>query len=266
MLQKISALYYRLPQKTQNLFSRQWYERISLLDRDGDMIFMNYGYAMHPPLALQPEDESNRYCIQLYHRVAGAVDLAGKDVLEIGCGRGGGASYVARYLSPQTMTGLDLAENAIRFCRRHYTTPGLSFIQGNAEALQFPTGTFDAVINVESSHCYNAFDRFIQGVQRVLKPGGHFLFVDHRDREGMQLLRSQLTSGGLTLVEEEDVSANVVRALELDNARKQALIQQKVPRFLQPLFNEFAAMQGTRSLFTTLKNGERVYVRFVLKN
>ena len=35
---------------------------------------------------------------QLYHYVAAAVDLDGEKVLEVGSGRGGGASYVARLL------------------------------------------------------------------------------------------------------------------------------------------------------------------------
>ncbi len=47
---------------------------------------MNYGWASLDPsdqaLSLLPEDERNRYCIQLYHRVAGAIDLSGMDVLE----------------------------------------------------------------------------------------------------------------------------------------------------------------------------------------
>ena len=63
---------------------------------------MNYGWASLDPtasaLTLRPEDEPNRYCIQLYHRVASVVDLCGSDVLEVGCGRGRGASYVMRYL------------------------------------------------------------------------------------------------------------------------------------------------------------------------
>ncbi|MGH7787775.1 MAG: MGH1-like glycoside hydrolase domain-containing protein, partial [Candidatus Binatia bacterium] len=41
-------------------------------------------------ITLDDADEPNRYSIQLYHRVATQVDLAGKDVLEVGCGHGGG--------------------------------------------------------------------------------------------------------------------------------------------------------------------------------
>ena len=42
-------------------------------------------------LPLEPEDEQNRYGIQLYHRTATQADLSGKKVLEVSCGHGGGA-------------------------------------------------------------------------------------------------------------------------------------------------------------------------------
>ncbi len=270
MLQAFTHLYYRLPLKIQNIFTNGWYEQMSLLDREANMIFMNYGWAAlasgPQPLSLQPEDETNRYCIQLYHRVAGAVSLQGRDVLEVGCGRGGGASYIARYLSPKRMTGMDRARNAVRFCRKHYAgIPGLSFVQGDAQALKFTPASLDAVVNVESSHCYNAVHQFYAGVYSILKPGGYFLYTDHWEQYDLPGMRRLLSEAGFSLIEEEEINANVLRALELDNERKQAFIKAKVPLILQSLFNEFAAMQGTHSFYNKLHSGERKYLRFVLR-
>lgn len=269
MLAMLSNLFYRLPRRLQQPFERSWYEHISRLDRDADMIFMNYGWAdldpAAPALPLQPQDEPNRTCIQLYHRVAGAIDLTGLDVLEVGCGRGGGASYVMRYLAPRSLTGLDLTANAITFCTTHHAVPGLSFVRGNAEALHFEPASFDAVINVESSHCYGSMAAFLNGVHRVLKPGGHLLYVDHRLKPDVATLRRQFQDAGLTVIEEETINANILKALELDEVRKQALIKNKVPRLLQPFFNEFACMAGAQSTLGTLCSGERLYMRFVLR-
>ena len=186
-------------------------------------------------------------------------------MLEVGCGRGGGASFVKRYLEPQTLTGLDRTRRAIAFCRGHYDTPGLSFVRGDAEALEFDEDTFDAVVNVESSHCYGAIDRFLAGVRRVLKPGGHLLYADHRDRADVPMLRRQFREAGLAVVEEEPLNAAILRALELDHTRKQSLIQAKVPRVLRPFFNQFAAMEGTESIYETLRRGDKQYLRFVLQ-
>jgi len=53
-------------------------------------------------IPLQPEDEPNRACIQLYHHVATQVPLRGMKVLEVSCGHGGGASYLTRTLDYTT--------------------------------------------------------------------------------------------------------------------------------------------------------------------
>ncbi|MFL7790768.1 MAG: class I SAM-dependent methyltransferase [Anaerolineae bacterium] len=269
MFNTLISWLYRLPGQMLRPLERFWYEHISTLDHDANMIFMNYGWADGngdaAPLLLQPEDESNRYCIQLYHRVAGAIDLNGLDVLEVGSGRGGGASYVKRYLAPRTLTGVDLTANAIAFCRKHYAIPGLTFVRGDAQALEFEDGSFDVVINVESSHCYTSMDRFLAEVVRVLRPGGHLLYADHRRSTDVAGLRQQFHDTGLVVVTEERLNTEVLHALELDDARKQALIRAHVPWVLRPLFSQFAAMEGTRSIYATLLSGERMYLRFVLR-
>ena len=79
--------------------------------------------------------------IQLYHSTATrAGELAGKRVLEVGCGHGGGASYLTRTLGPASYVGLDLNSAGIEFCRRRHQVPGLEFVQGNAENLPFRGG------------------------------------------------------------------------------------------------------------------------------
>ena len=82
------------------------------------MTCMNYGYAdLDNPktIELKPEDEAERYGLQLYHQAASWANLKGKDVLEVGSGRGGGASYIARYLEPNSYVGIDLSEPGIQF-------------------------------------------------------------------------------------------------------------------------------------------------------
>jgi len=268
MLKNIGNWFTRLPSSVKVPFKRIWYDRISALDQDADMIFMNYGWASEEgeaPLPLLPEDEANRYCIQLYHRAANAIDLNGLDVLEVGSGRGGGAAYIKRYLKPHLLTGLDYTKRAVDFCRTHYRIPGLSFVQGNAESLEFEQGRFDAVVNVESSHCYAAFDRFLAGVHQVLKPGGHLLLTDFRLRDEVPALKNAFRDAGLHITEEEVINPAILRALRLDNARKQTLIQAKVPKFIQSIFHQFASMEETSAFGEMMRTGEVQYLRFVLQ-
>jgi len=247
---------------------RMWYQTLVVLDRGREITFMNYGYADLDPnayeIALNDRELANRFCIQLYHHVAGAVDLTGKDVLEVGSGRGGGASYIARHLKPRSMVGIDLSDKAVEFCNQHYSTDGLSFSQGDAENLPLGDNTFDAVVNLESSHCYGSMERFLSEVNRVLRPGGYFLFSDHRDQDKIDLLHKQLGESGLKLERETDITPNVVKALELDNERKGKLIEQKCPRILRRRMEEFAAMKGTKT-YRTFETGYSRYLSFVLQ-
>ncbi|MBM3315175.1 class I SAM-dependent methyltransferase, partial [candidate division WOR-3 bacterium] len=208
--------------------------------------------------------EENRHCIQLYHHVAGGVDLTGKDVLEVGCGRGGGASYVARYRGPGSVTGIDIAARAIEFCREHHTAPNLGFQQGDAEALPFADGSFDAVINVESSHFYASMARFLAEVMRTLRPGGHFLFADFRNRHGTRNMRPQLERAGFEVLREERITTNILHALRLDSERKYGLIQARVPWFLRHVFREFASTDGTAT-YEAFRGRRWEYFSFVLR-
>ena len=247
---------------------RAWYQYLSGLDLGADVTFLNYGYApldgRAPEPELLPEDQPNRHCIQLYRRVAGAVELRGKTLLEVGCGRGGGASYVARYCRPASMTGVDFSGRAVEFCREHYRVEGLTFIKADAESLPFPAESFDAVVNVESSHCYNSMERFLREVVRVLRPGGHFLFADIRTPASVPLLREQLRAAGLRVVEEERITENVLKALELDSERKLALIRAKVPTFMRARVQQFAGLTGS-PVYRSFLTREWEYLRFALQ-
>ena len=110
------------------LLWKYWYPYVTRLTKDASLIFLNYGYIDGSSINLQPADEANRLYIQLYHHVAGAIDLTDMDVMEVSCGHGGGASYVARYLQPKTMLGVDRNPKAIKFCRNHHAVRDLSFV------------------------------------------------------------------------------------------------------------------------------------------
>jgi ubiquinone/menaquinone biosynthesis C-methylase UbiE len=247
---------------------RSWYEALVVLDRDRDLTYMNYGYSSLGPttneVSLNDGELPNRYCIQLYHHVAGAIDLKGKDVVEVGSGRGGGANYISRYLQPRSMVGVDISRKAVEFCKQYYSTDGLSFSHGDAENLPLADSAVDVVVNLESSHCYGSMTRFLSEVYRVLRPEGYFLFSDHRDRDKINLLREQLKTSDLKLVKENDITLNVVRALELDNDRKKKLIGQKCPGILRRETEEFAAIKGTRT-YESFKTGDSRYLSYVLQ-
>lgn len=263
----VSTVAPGLKPRFQTALIRVAYSTISVILKNEDSAFLNYGYvpldSNEPALKLDPDDEADRFSIQLYSRVAAGWDLRGKDVLEIGCGRGGGASFVARYLHPASLTAVDLSARAVRCCQRRHRIERLTFLRGEAEHLPLPPKSFDAVVNVESSHCYPSFERFLDEVARVLRPGGLFLFADIRPREDVAGLRERLQER-FTIVEEEFITANVIRALELDSDRKNLLIQKRAPRFLHRALQAFASVNGSPT-FDAFASGALEYVRFVLR-
>jgi len=244
---------------------RTWYDYLARSQQAPEWSFMNYGYATsEPSLVLNASDDGDRHWIQLYHHVAGAIDLRGSTVLEVGSGRGGGSSFIKRYLQPQRMIGIDLSSQAVRLSRKQHAVDGLEFRVGDAERLPIEDGTMDAVINVESSHCYPSFDRFLAEVGRVLRPGGYLLYADFRARENIEAWHKSLQDSNLTLLRQTDITANVVTALERDNDRKLVLINALVPRRLRTSFRDFAAVKGS-ALFEGFKTGKYSYQSFVLQ-
>jgi SAM-dependent methyltransferase len=251
------------------LLWRAWYQFLAARYPNPRWTFMNYGYrapaatTAPPPLALESADEDNRSCIQLYDRVARGAPVAGRELLEVGCGRGGGADYVARRLDPRRIVAVDLSPRAVALCRRRFAHPRLSFEVGDAERLPFSAGSFDVVLNVESSHCYGRFDAFLGEVRRVLRPGGHFLYADFRPRAELESWRTSLVAAGFAIDAEHDLRPGVVAALDADDGDKRALIARLIDRPLAGIFGEFAALQGSE-LNAALRRGDFGYRAFVL--
>ena len=249
------------------LATRLEYDLLSAVDKRAEFTFLNYGYAAldDPPL---PVDTESPYQARMYQHLASSVDWAGKTVLEVGCGRGGGAHYLAQTFHPAVYTALDLSPRAIAFCRRRYTLPVLTFETGNAENLRFPDGSFDIVLNVESSLYYPHPEIFLAEVTRVLRPGGHFLYADLRYAEELTHWQAQRARMPLMLCREENLTSQVRLALELDQARKQALIRQLIPSPFRIFFEDFSGMHQHAGLAAdpaAPRPRERVYLMFVYR-
>ena len=207
---------------------------------------MNFGYTAHhqghEPIPLDPEDEIHRYPLQLYHHVARHAEWTNADALEVSSGRGGGASFIMRYFKPRSYVGVDFSAKAVEFCRQHHQIDGLCFEHGNAEDLHFPDNSFDVVVNVEASLYYPNINKFFYHVKRVLKPGGYFLYTDLRYEEKVEEWHAQIKEMGFKVVKEEDITENVLKAMELDRERRIYLVKTYIPRILQKQFYHFAGL------------------------
>ncbi|MBN2521009.1 MAG: class I SAM-dependent methyltransferase [Bacteroidales bacterium] len=259
--------YCEFPRALRKPMWQVWHKLLIRFDNDIKVNFMNYGYNSlngEKPLFLEEDDEKNRYCIQLYDHVVHKAVLKDKDVLEVGSGRGGGASYITRYYKPKTYTGLDISASIINFCNSYYNVPGLSFVRGVAENQPFNDNSFDIVVNIESARCYSSLSVFFLEVYRVLRPGGYFLFADMIEKEEVEDMHIKLMENGFNIVESTNITKNVVNALDKDSARREALIKRKIPGFLKSSFSQFAGTKGTER-YLSFTNGKFEYWSFILK-
>ena len=103
-MKNIVENYCELPTAVRRPMWQIWHKVMIMFDKDITANFMNYGYDKlngETPLYMLKNDEKDRYCIQLYNHVASTADMKDKDVVEIGSGRGGGASFLSRYYDPK---------------------------------------------------------------------------------------------------------------------------------------------------------------------
>lgn len=252
-------------------FRKQFYNALGLLfRRQLSWQMMNCGYAdQGPPLALPPEYEAERLSYLLYERLIAGSPLAGRDVLELGAGRGGGARYLHNIHHPRRLIALDYAEESIRWCRRNFSSPGLKFVCGDAGAPPFPDASFDVIVAVEVTHCLTDKPLFLASAARLLRPGGRLLIADffYRRPDAMHALGkfdAAVAGSALTLLTSDDWTAGAIAAIESDSARRARVITETVPRFLQKTALGFASTTAS-STYLAMRDGRTVYRRYLLE-
>jgi ubiquinone/menaquinone biosynthesis C-methylase UbiE len=211
-------------------------------------------------------DVADRVSELLYDQVVSAVDLAGLEVVEVGCGPGGGSAYLARTNHPASLVGVDINKKMIDWCRERHDAPNLEFLQGDAQDLPIASASVDAVVNVESSHCYPSRARFFQEVARVLRPGGSLLIADSifgdRDKKGSDLVSAQLRAAGLRIEDCVDITENALAARDaVSRSHNFQVRTEKLPSLMMPFVEESLCLKGTR-LYEMLAAKEVRYMRW----
>jgi ubiquinone/menaquinone biosynthesis C-methylase UbiE len=205
------------------------YESVAETIPQPDLLFFNYGF-WEPGLDdswILSAHVRYRHHLNLVRHLLAGVDLHGKAVLEIGCGRGGNCCYLSNYSDAARIVGLDICAPNLALAHQNRELGRAVFVSGDAQQLPLADECFDVVLNLESSHCYSEFDRFLAEVTRVLKRSGIFCFADVWNVDVLEMdwqAREQvLRNSSLELMAEENISEQVFQAMGISGSISEQL-------------------------------------------
>lgn len=118
--------------------------------------------------------------MEKFEKMVEGIDLAGKKVLDVGCG---GGQYMEFFLNRNTkVTGIDYSDKMIEMARDYLNgitkkskKLRFSLIKANAEDLPFQNNTFDLVVSIGLLEYLPEPEKAVFEIYRVLKKDGYAL-------------------------------------------------------------------------------------------
>lgn len=101
------------------------------------------------------------------------------NVAEVCCGTGEAMALFKKHVN--TGVGIDVSMNMLRGANDKHKEEKLIFIQGDATKLPLSSSSFDNVFCLGGIHHVNDRDTLFSEIQRVLKPGGKFIWREPVD-------------------------------------------------------------------------------------
>lgn len=243
-----------LPKPLQRKFQEAIYFALYRLSPARHQNFFNSGFspADEALRELSPFDQeplqATLYDQVLWSLTRETVKRDWNDILDIGCGLGGGMRVAARRFPDARITGVDVNGSAVSVCRKRLQAfPNLTARQGNARALPFADASFDMIFSVGAAS-YVGMPAFMAEAARVLRPAGTLSFsVGYTDKtfaDQIGIAKALAEENGLRVQQIVDITENVFAAIAEDVPRRLALID-RVPAPFRGYALDWADMPGT---------------------
>src|SRR6185436_9049887 len=104
-------------------------------------------------------------------------DVAGLDVVELGCG----TAYISARLAKQGArpVGVDPTPAQLATARRMQAETGIEFplVKAAAESVPLPDASFDLAVSEYGASLWAVPERWLAEASRLLRPGGRLIFL-----------------------------------------------------------------------------------------
>jgi GT2 family glycosyltransferase/protein-L-isoaspartate O-methyltransferase len=179
--------------------------------------------------------ELGRIRLEHYHRYAAILDLIkNKKVLDIACGEGYGTFFLSEFA--ESITGVDISDQAITHAKSKYIRENLTFLQGSAITIPCQNQKFDVVVSFETiEHLYEQ-EEMLDEILRVLKQDGVLI----------------ISSPNRPVYSEESGEHNEFHVKELDFYEFDQLLKTRFPHI-----NYYGQRMQIGSVIQSLHGGEK---------
>lgn len=112
-----------------------------------------------------------------FEEVLKLTEKVGGNILDVGCADGVFTKNILDKAKPNKIEGIDVLDSSIKWAKKHWNNKKMRFSVMNAENLNFPRDSFDAVYILEVlEHVKNPF-MVLKKVRVLLKKNGYGIFL-----------------------------------------------------------------------------------------
>ena len=113
-----------------------------------------------------------------FEEISRLIELTGGRILDIGCADGMFSKVILDKSKAKELIGIDVLKTSIAWANKHWGKIGkMKFRVGDAHKLEFPSGSFDAVVALEVLEHVHKPPEALKEIKRVLKKGGYGIFL-----------------------------------------------------------------------------------------